>query len=212
VPTAEATLPTPNARRYVTQLGKHATAMAGGPGHQMRRHDGNPLAGGEVTLHVAQSADRTTLTFDPWGRCTVHAELDRIALRIDAADEQNLQRIQQIITRDIERFGRREHLSVAWRNLDPPADPATAPPSLRTSHTRPARRALAGTGLLTGLLAVVALVGVHLGLGSAAAAWLGWTAVGGLSLAVIALVGVHVAVPVAAIRLRRHLFRRGDKR
>jgi len=208
VPTAEATLPTPNARRYVTQLGKHATAMAGGRGHRMRRHDGNPLAGGEVTLHVAQSADRTTLTFDPWGRCTVHAELDRIALRIDAADEQNLRRIQQIITRDIERFGRREHLSVAWRNLDPPADPATAPPPLRTSHTRPARRALAGTGLL----AVVALVGVHLGLGSAAAAWLGWTAVGGLSLAVIALVGVHVAVPVAAIRLRRHLFRRGDKR
>jgi len=208
VPTAEATLPTPNARRYVTQLGKHATAMAGGPGHQMRRHDGNPLAGGEVTLHVAQSADRTTLTFDPWGRCTVHAELDRIALRIDAADEQNLQRIQQIITRDIERFGRREHLSVAWRNLDPPADPATAPPPLRTGNARPARRALAGTGLL----AVVALVGVHLGLGSAAAAWLGWTAVGGLSLAVIALVGVHVAVPVAAIRLRRHLFRRGDKR
>ena len=208
MPTAEATLPTPNARRYVTQLGKHATAMAGGRGHRMRRHDGNPLAGGEVTLHVAQSADRTTLTFDPWGRCTVHAELDRIALRIDAADEQNLRRIQQIITRDIERFGRREHLSVAWRRLDPPADPATAPPPLRTSHTRPARRALAGTGLL----AVVALVGVHLGLGSAAAAWLGWTAVGGLSLAVIALVGVHVAVPVAAIRLRRHLFRRGDKR
>ena len=66
--------------------------------------------------------------------------------------------------------------------------------------------------LVTGLLAVVALVGVHLGLGSAAAGWLGWTAVGGLSLAVLALVGVHVAVPVAAIRLRRHLFRRGDKR
>jgi hypothetical protein len=208
VPTAEATLPTPNARRYVTQLGKHATAMAGGPGHQMRRHDGNPLASGEVTLHVEQSADRTTLTFDPWGRCTVHAELDRIALRIDAADEQNLRRIQQIITRDIERFGRREHLSVAWRNLDPAADPATAPPPLRTGNARPARRALAGTGLL----AVVALVGVHLGLGSAAAAWLGWTAVGGLSLAVLALVGVHVAVPVAAIRLRRHRFRRGDKR
>jgi hypothetical protein len=206
VPAAEATLPTPNARRYVTQLGKHATAMACGRGHQMRRHDGNPLAGGEVALHVEQSADRTTLTFDPWGVCTVHAELDRIALRIDAADEQNLRRIQQIITRDIERFGHREHLSVAWRNLDPPADPATAPPSLRTSHTRPARRALAGTGLL----AVVVLIGVHLGLGSAAAAWLGWTAVGGLSLAVLALVGVHVAVPVAAIRLRRHRFRRGD--
>jgi hypothetical protein len=50
------------------------------------------------------------------------------------------------------------------------------------------------------------------GLGSAAAAWLGWTAVGGLSLAVLALVGVHVGVPVAALRLRRHLFRRGAKR
>ena len=208
MPTAEATLPTPHARRYVTQLGKHATAMAGGRGHQMRMHDGNPLAGGEATLHVEQSADRTTVTFDPWGSCTVHAELDRIALRIDAADEQNLQRIQQIITRDIERFGRREHLSVAWRHLDPPADPTTDPPSPRTSHTRRARMALAGTGLV----AVVVLVGVHLALGSAAAGWLGWTAVAGLSLAVLTLIGVHVAVPVAALRLRRQLFRRNDKR
>jgi hypothetical protein len=129
----------------------------------MGRHDGNPLAGGEVTLHVEQSADRTTVRFDPWGRCTVHAELDRLALRIEAADEQHLRRIQRIITRDIERFGRREHLSVAWRHRDPPADPATDPPSPRTSHTRPARRALVGTGLVTGLLAVVVLVGVHLG-------------------------------------------------
>ena len=68
--------------------------------------------------------------------------------------------------------------------------------------------ALAGTGLVT----VVVLVGAHLGLGSAAAGWLGWTAVAGLSLAVLTLVGVHVAVPVAALRLRRHLFRRNDKR
>lgn len=208
MPSAEATVPTPNAPRYVAQLGKHATAMAGGRGHQMRRHDGNPLAGGEVTLHVEQSADRTTVTFDPWGRCTVHAELDRIALRIDAADEQNLQRIQQIITRDIERFGRREHLSLAWRHLDPPADAGTDPASLRTSHTGRARLALAGTGLV----AMVVLVGVHLGVGSAAAGWLGWTAVGGLSVAVLALVGVHVGVPVAALRLRRHLFRRADRR
>ncbi len=207
MPSAEAILSTPNARRYVTQLGKHGAAMADGRGHQMRMHGGNPLAGGEVSLHVEQAAERTTITFDPWGSCTVHAELDQLLLRIDAVDEQNLQRIQQVLTRDIERFGRREHLSVAWQHLTPPAAAATDPPPRKPSHGRRARMTLAGTGLL----AVLVVLGVHLGLG-AAAGWLGWTALGGLSLVVLALVGVHVAVPVAALGLRRRLFRRGDKR
>jgi hypothetical protein len=40
-----------------------------------------------------------------------------LTLRAEADDEGNLQLIQDIITRDIERFGRRDHLKVSWQRL-----------------------------------------------------------------------------------------------
>jgi hypothetical protein len=208
MPTAEATLQTPHARRYVTQFVKHATAMAGAHRHAMRRHGNNPLATGEVTLHLQRTDDRVTATFDPWGSCTLQAEPDRLTLRIDAADEHNLQRIQQIITRDIEGFGRREQLTLKWQRREPTPDPAPGTPPPTTIPTRRARLVLASTGLV----AIALFVGVHLGLGGAAVAawgWLGWTA-GGLSVTVLALILGHAAVPVAALRLRRHLSRGSD--
>ncbi len=135
--TIEATLTTARAAPYAAQLGRHASAMAGERGHRMRPHGGgNPLAAGEVTLRVDQSVDRTVLVFDPWGSCTVRVEGKRLALRIDAADELGLQRIQQIITGDIERFGAREHLSLAWP--DSPARSASTSPDASSRRGRPA--------------------------------------------------------------------------
>jgi hypothetical protein len=101
LPSADATLTTPHAARYVAQLARHAAAMADGRGHRMHTHGtgDNPLATGEVTLAVQQDADQATLTFSPWGSCTAAAAHDRLSLRIDAADAASLQRIQQIITR-----------------------------------------------------------------------------------------------------------------
>lgn len=211
----EASVATPNAGRYVTQLGKHAAAMADGRGHRIRMHGGgNPLAAGEVTLRVDQSPDHTVLTLAPWGRCTATVTDEGFVLRVDAEDEQSLQRIQQVVTRDIERFGRREQIALSWRRLDtpdtlspPPPPPPPPPPTSRSGRVRVALTA-------TGLGAVLVMLVVHLGLGGAiAAGWagMGWTAVGGLTVGGLALLLTHLVVPAAAVRLRRH-FRRSDPR
>src|SRR3954471_19925365 len=77
-----------------------------------------PLADGDVSLHVDQTADQTTLTFEPWGTCTARTTDGQLMLRIDAPDEQSMQRLQDIITRNVERFGRREQLTLAWRRAE----------------------------------------------------------------------------------------------
>jgi hypothetical protein len=42
-----------------------------------------------------------------------------LRLRIEAGGEPDLRGLQDIITRNIERFGRREQLTVTWRPLPP---------------------------------------------------------------------------------------------
>ena len=69
--------------------------------------------------HAEWSETRGSIDFG-WGRCTLQANGALLTLRAEAADEEDLQRVQDIITRDIERFGSREHLKVSWQRLDPP--------------------------------------------------------------------------------------------
>ena len=54
------------------------------------------------------------------GRCTMRASGNLLTLRAEAADEESLQLVQDLVTRDIERFGSREHLKVSWHRPDPP--------------------------------------------------------------------------------------------
>jgi hypothetical protein len=54
-----------------------------------------------------------------WGRCTLQADGNLLTLRAEAADEESLRRVQDIVTRDIERFGSREHLHVSWQPTGP---------------------------------------------------------------------------------------------
>jgi len=51
----------------------------------------------------------------------VHAGPDTPTARAHATNEQNLQQIQNLITRNLERLGRRDHLKVNWQR---PAAPA----------------------------------------------------------------------------------------
>src|SRR4051812_46333392 len=155
MPIAEATIDTPRAARYLAQFGKHAGAMAGTRGHGMRMH-GSPLAGGEVNLHVECADDQVVVTFDPWGRATLRARDDRLTVRVEATDQQNLNRIQEILTRDIERSGRRDHLTLTWNGLDPKP----------TAH-RP-RSPIVLT--VAGVLGVAVVVALHLGIGGIALA------------------------------------------
>jgi hypothetical protein len=40
----------------------------------------------------------------------------RLAVRAEAADEESLRQIQDLLTARLEKFGRREHLTVDWQD------------------------------------------------------------------------------------------------
>ena len=44
-----------------------------------------------------------------------------LTLRAEAADEASLRKIQDMLTTRLEKFGRREHLTVAWHSAATPA-------------------------------------------------------------------------------------------
>lgn len=56
-----------------------------------------------------------TVTFEPWGRCSMAASENVLMVRIDAADQESLRRIQRIVTDDLSRLGRRDGLTLDWR-------------------------------------------------------------------------------------------------
>lgn len=59
-----------------------------------------------------------------WGRCAIQADPGALTVHVEAASEENLQRVQGLITRNLERFGRREHLKVTWQQPDTTTTPA----------------------------------------------------------------------------------------
>jgi hypothetical protein len=121
--TVEAQVETERPSRYLVQFCKHAAAMGGGhrgPG----MHLGDALARREVQVHADWSDTHGVVTFTPWGQCTITASADMLTLRVEAADEENLRKIQDIITRDLGRFGRRDGLAVNWQPAHTPEVPA----------------------------------------------------------------------------------------
>ena len=61
-----------------------------------------------------------------WGRWTMRAFPGQLAVRAEAADEESLRRIQELLTARLQKFGRREHLTVTWRRPGP-ARPRLSP-------------------------------------------------------------------------------------
>ena len=90
--TAEADIRTEHAARYLARLCGHAGQMATAgrrPGH--RQPGLGPVD---------------------------HAGLPgRLAVRAEAADQESLRRIQDLLTARLQKFGRREHLTVHWQDL-----------------------------------------------------------------------------------------------
>lgn len=125
-PALEARVTTKRAGRYLTQFCKHAAAMGGG-GHRPRLHLHRAPAHREVNVTAEWSGTAGTVTFTPWGRCTLHADEDTLVLRIDAATDDGLRQIKDVLTRDLERFSRRDPLTVTWRQPEAPG--ATPTPS-----------------------------------------------------------------------------------
>jgi hypothetical protein len=114
--TAEAHIRAERPSRYLVQLCRHASSI----NHKiLSRHAGRVQARPEIQ-HVEWTDTDGTLTFS-WGRCTMQTGPDTLTVRAEAANEENLQGIQNLVTRNLERFGRRDHLKVTWQRPEAPA-------------------------------------------------------------------------------------------
>jgi hypothetical protein len=132
--TAEAVVQTANPARYIARLGRHASQMSAHP-TQPGRHRPRGSRGGDAPPEVRQaewSDTEGTVTLN-WGRWTMQAAGRTLTVRAEATDEQNLQRIQDLLTARLTSFGRREHLTVNWQRA--PAASAAGPAA--TVRSRP---------------------------------------------------------------------------
>lgn len=180
MPTLTAEIATDRASRFLRQFCQHATAMGGGHGHTARLHQhGGPPA--DITLTAECTDTQGTVTFAPWGTCTLTAEPATLTLHIDAVDQAAVERIRDIVTRDFDRFSSRSPLTIRWRR-----------------DRRSGRRSwLMGTAIA---VAVAVVVAVHAGL-AGAAIHSGWSLT---ALAAVAVALVVKAVAVLLVRRRGH--------
>ncbi|MEU8174972.1 DUF2218 domain-containing protein [Microbispora hainanensis] len=191
MPILNARIPTERAGRYLAQFCKHAAAMGGG-GHTARLHPHGPAARREVQVTAEWSDTSGTVTFTPWGECTLTAEADVLTVRIDAPDEEGLDRIRDVVTRDFERFSRREPLVVTWQRQEPP-DASVSGATPATPRRRISRPRLQTVLLASALLLVI---GLHVGLAGTVVAESRWTAAA--ADVVIVLVVVKIALIMAS--------------
>ena len=110
--TAEAVVQTEHPERYLARFGAHAAKMRQHLGSRLRAH-GSGQAPPEMQ-HAEWSATRGTARLN-WGEWTMQATPGALTLRAEAADQASLQRIQDMLTTRLEKFGRREHLIVTWQ-------------------------------------------------------------------------------------------------
>jgi hypothetical protein len=111
MPAAEARVQTRDASRYLTRLCQHAGKMRSRLGHQPRRHSGGVLP----EMRTVEWSDTGGSLVLSLGRCTLRAADDMLTIRAEASSVQNLAQIQELITRRLEGFGRRERLTVTWQ-------------------------------------------------------------------------------------------------
>jgi len=204
--TAEATVPTERPSRYLTQLCRHASQMSR---HRITRLPAHvtkdPQARHEMPREVNAEWSETEGTVRVDGAtCTLQAGTDVLRLRVEATDEPTLLRIQDMITRNLSRFSRREPLTVTWQRVDAPADPpphggGPLPAPTGTTTTHPRRRRTIMLIVLGGLA-----VAAHVVLGAAALAappWAGWAA--DTILAVVLLKAAVIGLGYLAHRRRK---------
>lgn len=98
--TAEARVETERSSRYLDQLCRHVSKVA--EGHT------------QMQARVEWSDEQGEITFAWGGRCTLRAERGVLSLRAEAPDEDSLRRVQDRVTERLERFGRRDQVTVTW--------------------------------------------------------------------------------------------------
>ncbi len=69
--------------------------------------------------HAESSGSSGSLTLN-WGTCSMQAAPGTLTLRAEAADEDSLTRIQDLVATRLQAFGRRDGLTVTWRRAQAP--------------------------------------------------------------------------------------------
>jgi hypothetical protein len=95
----EARVETERSSRYLGQVCRHISKIA--------------RARPQMHAYAEWSDYRGVISFG-WGRCTLRAEPGLLTLRAEAPDEESLRQIQQRVADRLQRFGRRDHLTVTW--------------------------------------------------------------------------------------------------
>lgn len=186
MPVAEAHIVTSRAERFLAQLCRHAEAMGGKAAHL---HGGNGQARPEV-VKVEYGENEGKITFSG-GDCTLRSTSDTLAVRIEADDVDRLTRLQDILTADLERFGRRDDLEVSWEGHESPGRDIGV---VRRSR-----------GTTIALVVAVALaVAAHVVAGGAALAAWRWTSVAADILLVLVIVKIVAVVVFARHRMPGH--------
>jgi hypothetical protein len=114
--TAEADIRTEHAARYLARLCGHAGKMGTAGrrlGHRRPSHAPGDVA--PEVRHVECSGVEGTVSLN-WGQWTMRALPGLLAVRAEAADQESLRRIQDLLTARLEKFGQREHLTVDWQD------------------------------------------------------------------------------------------------
>jgi hypothetical protein len=103
---AEAEVQTEHASRYVAELCEQFSERA--------------RAKPELGVRVERTESKGTVDFG-WGRCTMRADTNVLAVRAEADDQAGLQQVQELVRRHLEKHGEAEGLTVHWPQEDPAA-------------------------------------------------------------------------------------------
>lgn len=88
---SRATVPTEKPARYIKQLGSHFGQK----------------------IDVTERDDATVLAF-PMGECELRDAGSAIAITATASSDDDLERLEGVVGRHLERFGARDELTVTW--------------------------------------------------------------------------------------------------
>jgi hypothetical protein len=111
---AEASIATDRAERYVDQLCSHLSQL------QHMRHlpkGGHGDSAVPRVEHIETTPGRAEVRFAD-GSWTLRAVADALVLRVEADDRATLERLRNAITARITKIGRRDGLTVTWQELE----------------------------------------------------------------------------------------------
>jgi hypothetical protein len=110
MPSSEARIDTDQPGRYLAQLCQHASHVGG----RLARLHARAAGDRPEVRDVSWTDTDGTLRLS-WGTCTLTAAGTVLTVRADAETDDDLHRLRDLITADLERFGRRAHLTVDWQ-------------------------------------------------------------------------------------------------